>query len=426
MRKIDVFFLYNTKLNDKQINIENNPDSVIVKLNIFNISNYEFGKELEKLSALLKIYNSIKRINLFFDKNINITITNKILVRVHNVLFQYYKITREIKLYQVSEESIKLMKELDYYKKIIMNPNKNPDTYLEYVKSRIPDTHEISVYNLKDTNDFPLTKAVGIGSQYPGHFVHIKPKKENQFKKTIYLVGKSVTFDSGGMNIKDETMTDMKIDMTGSAIIVSVLNLISDTEYAKKSNIHLILPIVENMIGNTATRPGYVVESLCGRTVEIYDTDAEGRLCLADGFEFIENNLIRGKDLSKCIVLDIATLTGNTTSITNGVTSMISSNEKGSQYLDKLMEIGEEIGEYLEFIKIRPEYLDMLDSKVADIKNISPNAKCGFIIAATFLNFFIDTKIPWVHIDLGIGTYINEVAQSHGVNLLFEFIKNID
>jgi leucyl aminopeptidase len=104
----------------------------------------------------------------------------------------------------------------------------------------------------------------------------------------------------------------------------------------------------------------------------------------------------------------------------------MSSNEKGSDYSDKLMEIGEDIGEYLEFIKIRPEYLDMLNSKVADIKNISPTARSGFIIAATFLNYFMDSKIPWVHIDLGKGTYINEVAQSHGVNLLFEFIKNIN
>jgi len=426
MKKIDVYFLNHSQLIDNKINIVINADSVTVKLNIFNIGNYEFGKELEKISGLIKIYNSIKRINLIFDEKINVSTTNKILVHVHDILYQYYKVTREIKLYKVSEESVKIMKELDHYKNIIMDPNKNPNTYLEYVKSRVPETHDISIYNVKDTNDFPLTKAVGIGSQYPGHFVHIKPKQENLTKKTIYLVGKSITFDSGGMNLKDGSMIDMKIDMTGSAIVVSVLNLISGTEYAKNSNIHLILPIVENMIGNTATRPGYVVETICGKTVEIQDTDAEGRLCLADGFEFVKNNLIQGKDLSKCLILDIATLTGNTTYITNGVTSIMSSNDKGSEYSDKLMEIGEEIGEYLEFIKLRPEYLDMLHSKVADIKSISPTAKSGFIIAATFLNFFMDSKIPWVHIDLGKGTYVNEVAQSHGVNLLFEFIKNIN
>jgi len=217
----------------------------------------------------------------------------------------------------------------------------------------------------------------------------------------------------------------MKIDMTGSAIILSVLNLIAGTEYENKLNIHLILPIVENMISNNATRPGMSVKTIGGKVVEITDTDAEGRLCLADGFEFVQKNLITGKDLSKCLILDIATLTGNTTSITNGVTSIMSSNDKGFIYSDKLGDIGEEIGEYLEYIKIRPEYLEMISSKVADIKNVSNTAKSGFIIAATFLNFFVDNKIPWIHIDLGKGTYIGEVAQSHGVNLLFEFIKNI-
>lgn len=426
MKKIDVYFLNNTLVNGSQINIESNSDFVTAKLNIFNLTNYEICKEIKKLADLIKVFDSIKRINLIFDKKINLTTTNKLLVKTHDILYQYYKITREIKLYQVSEESIKLMKELDLYKNIVMDPNKNPTTYLDYVKTRIPESFDINIFDVKNTNGFPLTKAVGDGSAHPGYFVHIKPKSENNTKKTIFLVGKAITFDSGGMNLKDGTMIDMKIDMTGSAIILSVLNLIAGTEYAGKFNIHLILPIVENMISNTATRPGMAVKTIGEKVVEISDTDAEGRLCLADGFEFVQKNLIAGKDLSTCLIVDIATLTGNTTSITNGVTSIMSSNDKGSIYSDKLGEIGEEIGEYLEYIKIRPEYLDMLSSKVADIKNISSTAKCGFIIAATFLNFFIDSKIPWIHIDLGKGTYVSEVAQSHGVNLLFEFIKNLN
>ena len=426
MKKIDVYFLNNTNANGKNIIIDTNSSSVTAKLNIFNLENYEIVKELKKLSDLIKLFDSIKRINLIFDKNINLVTINKILVKTHDILYQYYKITREIKIYQVSEESIKLMKELDLYKNVVMDPNKNPTTYLDYIKTRIPDGFQVDVFDVKSSNNFPLTKAVGVGSIHPGYFVHIKPKNENNGKKTIYLVGKAITFDSGGLNIKDESMIDMKIDMTGSAIIISVLNLLAGTEQANKINIHLILPIVENMVGNTATRPGMVVKTTGGKVVEITDTDAEGRLCLADGFEYVQKNLIAGKNLSNCLILDIATLTGNTTSITNGVTSIISSNDKGSIYSDKLAEIGEEIGEYTEYIKIRPEYLDFLTSKVADIKNLPTcKVKSGFIVAATFLNYFIDPNIPWVHIDLGKGTYVNEVTQSHGVNLLFEFIKNI-
>jgi leucyl aminopeptidase len=423
MKKIDIVFLYNSLSNNNTINIIINTNSVIIKLNVFGIDNYIFCKELNKLNNIIKLYDSIKRINVIFDKNINVCLANKILSKLHDILYQYYKITRGIKLYQAKYESMNLMTELYLYKNIIMAPNKNPNTYLEYVKSRIPSTHEIICYDVKNSNNFPLTKAVGMGSQYDGNFVHIKPKQEKT-GKNIYLVGKAITFDSGGMNIKDSSMIDMKIDMTGSAIILSVLNLISNEKLIHNNNIHLILPIVENMIGNTATRPGYVVETICGKMVEITDTDAEGRLCLADGFGFIQKNLIENKNHSQCLILDIATLTGNTTSITNGITSIITSNDKGLVYTNKLISIGDKMGEYLDYIKIRPEYLDFLESKVADIRNLPRSAKAGCIIAASFLNYFINKSIPWVHIDLGKGTYVDEMAQSHGVNLLYEFLKN--
>ncbi len=425
MKKIDVFFIYNTQLLDNLIKIESSEQSVIIKLNVFNLSNYDLVKQMGKIENIIKIYDSIKRINLIFDKTIEVSLANKLVAKIHNVLYQYYKNTKEIKLYQVSEESANLMKELDLYKNIVMDPNKNPDTYLEYIKSRVPETHEIVVFNANTNNNFPLTKAVGSGSQFQSYFVHIKPKSENSGKKQIYLVGKAITYDSGGINIKNETMLDMKIDMTGSAIITSVLNLISKSEYRANSNIHLLIPIAENMVSYTATRHGFVVKTMGGKTVEITNTDAEGRLCLAEGFEFVQKYLTPGKDLSKCLIIDIATLTGNTIAITNGVTSLISSNDKGTEYSDKLMAIGEDIGEYADYLKIRPEYSDFLTSKVADIRNLPRDSKAGCVIAACFLNFFISPEIPWIHIDLGKGTYINENAHSHGINLLFEFIKNI-
>jgi leucyl aminopeptidase len=426
MKKIDVSFILNTQSVDKTISIETSEGSIIIRLNVFNLENYELVDELNKIENLIKVYNSIKRVNLIFHKSIEISQVNKILSKMHDVLYQYYNITREIKLYLVSEESANLMKELDIYKNIVMDPNKNPNTYLEYIKSRVPDTHDIVVFDVNTSGKFPLTKAVGSGSQYPSYFVHIKPKNENPNKKNIYMVGKAITFDSGGMNIKDESMLDMKIDMTGSAILTSVLNLFVKSNNAPNLNVHLVIPIAENMVGNTATRPGQVVKTTGGKTVEITDTDAEGRLCLADGFEFVQLNLTPGKDLSKCLIVDVATLTGSATTISNGISSLILSNNTGSEYSDKLIAIGEETGEYLDYLKIRPEYLKFLTSKVADIRNLPKNTKAGCIIAGCFLNYFINPAIPWIHIDLGKGTYVNEVAQSHGINLLFEFIKNIN
>jgi leucyl aminopeptidase len=336
-----------------------------------------------------------------------------------------YKNTKQINLHNVSQESIALMNELNIYKCIVMDPNKNPDTYLKYVKLRIPNNYDITVFNVRSTNKFPLTNAVGLGSKYNAYFVHISPKIEKKNNKNIFLVGKAITYDSGGMNIKSQHMEDMKVDMTGSAIIISVLNLLNKFNYDYKYNIHLIIPIVENMISNNAIRPGYVVTTMNNVQVEIVNTDAEGRLCLADGLEYIQKKLLYNKDLSKCLIIDIATLTGNTVSISNGLSSIVMFNNKGSSYIKKLSEIGEYIGEYIDILKIRCEYIDCLNSKVADIKNWSPEIKAGCVLAGAFLNYFVKKSIPWIHIDLCKDAYSNEIAQSHGVNLLFEFLKNI-
>ena len=362
---------------------------------------------------------------MYYEKNDYIYNTNQIITKVNNILYTYTN-AKNINLHNISPESNILMNELNIYKNIVMDPNKNPDTYLNYIKSRIPNNYNIDIFDVKKSNDFPLTQAVGLGSKYTGYFVHISPKAENNNNKNIYLVGKAITFDSGGMNIKNAHMEDMKVDMTGSAIIISVLNLLNKNKYDSKYNLHLILPIVENMISNNAVRPGYVITSMNNVKVEIDNTDAEGRLCLADGLEYIQTKLLLNKDPYKCLIIDIATLTGNTESITNGISSIVMFNNKGSVYINKLSKIGEYIGEYIDILKIRKEYINLLDSKVADIKNCSKDCKSGCILAGVFLNYFVNKKIPWIHIDLSKSAFLDQMAQSHGVNLLFEFLKNIE
>ena len=125
------------------------------------------------------------------------------------------------------------------------------------------------------------------------------------------------------------------------------------------------------------------------------------------------------------IVIDIATLTGNVTSITNDISSICTSNNKGFTYIRELFNIGNEIGEYVDYIKIRNEYKDLLSSTVADIKNTSNLHRADCIIAASFLNYFINKKIPWVHIDLGGSIFKNEKVLSYGIYLMYKFINNI-
>jgi leucyl aminopeptidase len=424
MNNIIIKFVNVQNLNNKTSIITSN-DNVTITLNVLKISNYDLNKELTNINNIIKIYSDINQINIYFDKNDYIYKTNQIITKVNDILYTYTN-AKNINLHNVSPESNILMNELNIYKNIVMDPNKNPDTYLNYIKSRIPNNYNIDIFDVKKSNDFPLTQAVGLGSKYTGYFVHISPKVEKQNKKNIYLVGKAITFDSGGMNIKNAHMENMKVDMTGSAIIISVLNLLNKNKYDSKYNLHLILPIVENMISNNAVRPGYVITSMNNVKVEIDNTDAEGRLCLADGLEYIQTKLLLNKDPSKCLIIDIATLTGNTESITNGISSIVMFNNKGSVYINKLSKIGEYIGEYIDILKIRKEYINLLDSKVADIKNCSKDCKSGCILAGVFLNYFVNKKIPWIHIDLSKSAFLDQMAQSHGVNLLFEFLKNIE
>jgi leucyl aminopeptidase len=431
MNRIDIFFVYDT-INEKKYSIvQTQENSTKLIINVFNLSVYKLRKELDKINSIItlneKSSNQIERINVIFDKKIDIENANTILGKLNDKLYSYYPMTKAIKLFKVHESSSNYMNELFKYKDIVMDPNKTPDTYLNYVKSNIPTDYKVTVFNLNETKQFPLTKGVGLGSSHPSYFVHISPAKINPNNKNIFLIGKSVTFDTGGLNLKTKNMEEMKTDMTGSAIIISVLKLLNLNKKDSKFNVHLLIPIVENMIGNKGIRPGSVLKSTGGKLIEITNTDAEGRLCIVDAFDYIHFKLIKDLDLdvSKCIIIDVATLTGNTVQITSGMSSLAMCNNKGLLYLDELIKIGENIGEYVDFLKIREEYLDMLNSSVADIVNVNLTGEAGCIIAGTFLNYFVSNKIAWIHIDLGVCTFVDLKPISYGINLLYEFILKI-
>jgi leucyl aminopeptidase len=420
MKKIDIFLI------SKQEVVVNpeillNSHSIIIKINIFNLSNYNLNKHLIKIGDLIKVYDLITRINIIFDSKLNLIVINKILSRLSDILYKYYKNTKQIKLYQVTNESVLFMDELTRYKDIVMNPNKNPDIYLEYIKTNVPDKYNINIKKLEEDGIFPLTYAVGKGANYSSYFVHIQPKTIVNENKDLFLIGKAVTFDAGGLNLKTSSIEKMKVDMTGSAIILSVLKLLSSNNYDNQLNIHLLIPIVENMISSKAIKPGAVIKTMNNKTVEITNTDAEGRLCIVDCIEWINMKLLRSPN---SLILDIATLTGNTVQITSGISSILMSNNSGLKYAKQIMKISENIGEYLDYLKLREEYMDMLLTPVADIKNVNLDIKAGCIIGGTFISHFVN-ETPWLHIDLGIATFMNSIALSHGINLLYEFIKEL-
>lgn len=424
MKKIDIFFINNSKSLDSNPQIDTTKDTIIIKINIFNLSNYQLINNISKINTIITIYDQIKRINIVFDVKINKSMTNVILCKLSDIIYKFYPITKEIKLYQVDDESIKLMEELTKYKNIVMEPNKNPDTYLEYVKSNVPSNYKFGFKTLKNDNIFPLTYGVGLGSNFNSYFVQISPTNPNPNNLDVFLIGKAVTYDAGGLNIKLQMMEEMKIDMTGSAIILSVLKLLSANNYDSKLNIHLLIPIVENMVSSKSLKPGSVIETMGGKKVEVVNVDAEGRLCIVDCIDWVNKKLVTKP--SKSLILDIATLTGNTRHITSGISSIIMSNDSGIKYANQLINIGEKIGEYLDYLKMRQEYEDMLKTPVADIKNLNMDIAAGCIIGGTFIHYFTNKNIPWIHIDLGVATFIKSIPVSYGVNLLYEFLKSLN
>lgn len=443
-KTLNILFVHDDN-DDSHPNLIIDGKDIIFKINT-NSSIYHLKKNIKKIKQLIVLYEDIEKINLILDDKIiystTLNLTNIIITMTSDIFYEY-GVPMTINLLEGSKDNegkrYKLvdnndnnsqnksnlwMQELNKYKSIVMDPNKNPSTYLKYVTDNIPSKYKLDVQVVTGDN-FPLINAVRMGSTHNAYFVHISPENIDPKKKNILLIGKAVTYDSGGLNIKTRTMETMKVDMTGSAIILSVLRLLKEHNHDNNLNIHLFIPIVENMIGNNGTKPGSVVKTKNSKTVEIIDIDAEGRLCLADCFEWINMHLLKSNIYSakNTIIIDVATLTGSAGYITAGISSILMSNNIAQSHADKLMQVGESVGEYLDYLKIRREYLTMLKSPVADIGNISKDPQGGCITAGAFLEYFINKNIPWLHIDLGNTTFKNLVARSHGINLLYEFIK---
>jgi len=383
----------------------------VVTINIKNLTNYELNENIKNIEKFLE-----NKITVNFDNITHDEIEN-ILLKLDNISYSYNKNRKLL----IPNNYAKLIKEVEDYKTMVIEPNKTQDTLLKYFLSKIPSNYTYKKFNVsKNDKNFPLTSAVNRGSSHKSYFVHVFPKKQNKKYQDVFMIGKCVVFDSGGMNIKTQDMNDMKTDMAGGAMVMAVLNMTSQL----KKNINLLLPIVENYIGSNATKPSTVVKTINGKTVEIIDTDAEGRLCIADAVEYF-NKYLYSKNLKSPILIDVATLTGNTTYITCDTSAIITGNDKGRKYISKLFRIGENTKEFIDVLILRENYVKSLSSTVADIKNWSGQCPAGSLVAASFIDYFVKKDIPWVHLDVANVVYNNERVSSYGVNLLSKFLESI-
>lgn len=261
---------------------------------------------------------------------------------------------------------------------------------------------------------------VGRGSTDEPQFIHMTYRPKGDVKKKICIVGKAVTFDTGGTNLKTgpgSMIEMMKFDMGGSAVALGTAKVVGALK-PDNVEVHFIMPAVENMIGDRAIHPGDILKASNGKTVEVLNTDAEGRLCLADALVYAEN--LGDVDY----VVDIATLTGAIiVSLGNDVAGMWSSSD---ELADTLTNAGKAVGEALWRMPLVDEYVEQLKSKIADLRNIGTGRAAGSITAALFLREFVKTK-NWAHLDIA-GTVWSEKkggATGYGVKTMYQWIESL-
>ncbi len=231
--------------------------------------------------------------------------------------------------------------------------------------------------------------AVAKGSDEPAFLVHLTYRPAKKANRRVAVVGKGITFDSGGLSIKSAShMEDMKIDMAGCAAMLGTMSALA--ELAPGVEVHGISAVCENMPSGKATRPGDIVRTMSGKTVEILNTDAEGCVTLAD-------TLHVAAKLKPDAIVDLATLTGACmVALGQEVAGMMTNSRK---LASKLLAAADEAGEMLWELPLVDEYRPLMKSHVADLKNISGSSYGGAITAGTFLEEFVG-GVPWAHLDI--------------------------
>jgi leucyl aminopeptidase len=262
---------------------------------------------------------------------------------------------------------------------------------------------------------------VAQGSDHPPYLVHLVYKPIKATKKRVALVGKAVTFDSGGLSLKPaDSMMSMKCDMAGAAAVLGAFSVMA--ELAPACEVHGIFGAVENMPSGKAIRPGDVLTAMNKKTIEVLNTDAEGRLTLADTLTYA----VRQKPQT---IIDLATLTGACmVALGEEITGLMSNNDV---LVQRLLDASAAAGEKMWRLPLEKNYRKLIKSDVADIQNIGGKWG-GALTAGLFLEEFVD-QIPWAHLDIAgpafaereIDAYTHKGASGHGVRTLLQFLRNL-
>ena len=251
---------------------------------------------------------------------------------------------------------------------------------------------KLVVFDRKEFTEMGMGALAGVaqGSDEPPKFILLEYNGGGA-DKPVALVGKGLTFDSGGISIKPGAgMDEMKYDMCGSALVLGVMKAVATLK--PRLNVVAAIPSTENMSGAKAYKPGDILTAYNGKTIEVLNTDAEGRLILADALAYVS------KHFDPEFIFDFATLTGAVLIALGHIATGILGTD--DDLIEKVQEAAQVTGEKFWQLPLWDEYCEHVKSKIADVKNMGKTRQAGTIAAAAFLKEFVGEDIPWVHFDI--------------------------
>ena len=358
------------------------------------LKSYKFNKYITKKETV--------------DININIISRKKIQIKNKNNRFN------------------SLLEGTNFTKDLVSEPGNilHPDEYAKRIIKLKNFGLKVKVYNKIELKKLGMGALLGVGqgSVRGSYLVTIEWNGAKSNNRPLAFVGKGVCFDTGGYSLKPARfMEDMTYDMAGSAAVVGLMKTLA----LRKAKINAVgvVGLVENMVSGNAQRPGDIVKSYSGKTIEVLNTDAEGRLVLADAITFTE------KKFKPKFIIDLATLTGAIiVSLGSEYAGLFSNNDRLSK---QLIEAGNEVNEKLWRMPLHKNFDKLMDSKNADMQNINYVGGAGSTTAAQFLQRFILNKTPWAHLDIAgmafskYGGALNSGgATGYGVRLLNKLIED--
>jgi len=340
---------------------------------------------------------------------------------VFNIITAYKeKIQKRYKYYDAIKEGVFLSRDLVSEPPNVLNPKR----YTQEIKKLSKYGLKVEIFNEEKLKKMGMNSLLGVGqgSENETFLVTIKWNgAKNNFGKPLAFVGKGVCFDTGGISLKPARfMEEMKYDMGGSAVVVGLMKSLALRK--AKVNAVGVVGLVENMPDGNAQRPGDIVKSYSGKTIEVLNTDAEGRLVLADALTYTE------KRFKPKFIIDLATLTGAIImALGEEYAGLFSNNDILSKNIFKA---SENVNEKVWRLPLHKNYDKLMESPIADVQNINYAGGAGSITAAQFLQRFIINKTPWAHLDIAGMAFSKKAASLNpggatgfGVRLLNNLIK---